>query len=83
MNMSLSSGVQSTKSASSCDIAGPAGVRAFLRETNAVNLVIRVHSAHGLSGACGRAGGCGIGGRRRAARARADASESLTSVFAS
>ena len=48
------------------------GVRAFPRETSAVKLVICVHGAQRLLWVCGRTGGCGLGGRRRAAGARAE-----------
>ena len=65
-------GLPSTKSTASSGVAGPVGVRAFPRETSAVKLVVCVHNVRGLLGACGRTEGCGLGGRRKAARAHVE-----------
>ena len=51
------------------------GVRAFAQETSAVKLVMCAHIAPGLLGVRGRTGGCGLGDRRRAARARAEVAD--------
>ena len=37
-----------------------------------MKLFMCVHAAYGLLGVCGRIGGCALGGRRRAARARVE-----------
>ena len=47
-------------------------VRAFPQDASAVKLVICIHITHGLLGVCGRTGGCGLEGRKRAVRARAE-----------
>ena len=63
-----------SKSVSS-DRAGLVDGRAFPPVTIAVKLVICVHAAHGLLEVCRRTGGCDLGGRKRAARARAEVND--------